>query len=262
MARPMDRDPDDQSVPLWFSQGRRVAEITQNGSKTGDSADLVAERIRAATQLPVHRARDYERAYRFLVLQYPEAVAERKITANFVAVSQLSTLHRLDRVKADELAPMVLKGETKASAVREVIDELLANRRSGDIPRILEAKRRVASFDAEARKLLMAQPDLLGIGPVDEIREVRSNARFEPDLVVRQGELLIGVEIIGASSSMPPHYVGRYLARLAQIEQKYQRAMLVLPSDQEEIAMKLRRYLREWIGREPELVLLELREAQ
>lgn len=56
---------------------------------------------------------------------------------------------------------------------------------------------------------------------------------------------------------MSPHQVGQYVARLAQLEQKYCRAILVLPCDREDIAEMVRRFQYEWIGREAEVVLMD-----
>ncbi|MDI3491348.1 MAG: hypothetical protein PWP11_2625 [Thauera sp.] len=261
MARPIDRDPTDPSVPLWLSQGRRTAEIADEGARAGLSSNAVAEQIQVVVQLPAHRAREHERAFRFLMAHYPDYVAEKKVDANYVAVSQLHALHRLDSAKAAEVAPGVLSGEIKALALRGVIDSVLASKGTGDQTRGLESKRRVADFVSDATERLMANPALLGIGPVDEVREFRTGPRFAPDLGMRQGRRWIAVEISTASASMPPHQVGRYLARLAQLEQKYDRAILVLPHDRGDIAEMVRRFQEEWIGREAEVVLLE-RSAQ
>ena len=257
MARPIDRDPSDPSVPLWLSQGRRTAEIAEEGARAGLSSNAVAEQIQVAVQLPAHRAREHERAFRFLMAHYPAYVAEKKVDANFVAVSQLHSLYRLDRAKAAELAPGVLSGEIKAAALRGVIDSVLASQGTGDRTRVFESKRRVADFVSDATERLIANPALLGIGPVDEVREFRVGPRFAPDLAMRQGQRWIAVEISTASASMPPHQVGRYLGRLAQLEQKYDRAILVLPHDRGDIAEMVRRFQDEWIGREAEVVLLE-----
>lgn len=257
MARPIDRDPLDPAVPLWLSQGRRTAEITEEGSRAGLSSNAVAEKIQVAIQLPAHRAREYERAFGFLMTHYPDYVAEKKVDANFVAVSQLHALHRLDSAKAEELAPAVLRGEIKALGLRSVIDSALASQGAGDRSRALESKRRVADFVSDATERLMANPALLGIGPVDEVQEFRVGPRFAPDLAMRQGQRWIAVEISTASASMPPHQVGRYLGRLAQLEQKYDRAILVLPHDRGDIADMVRRFQDDWIGREAEVVLLE-----
>lgn len=257
MARPIDRDPSDPSVPLWLSLGRRTAEIADAAAKVGESINAMAEQIHAATKLPLHRAREYERAYRFLALHYSHYVDAKKVDANFVAVSQLLTLHRIDGDRAKELAPSVLSGEMKAGALRAAIDELSPVEIAHLGTRTREAKRRVADFAADAYVRLIGKPDLLGIGPVEEIREFRTGPRFAPDLAVRQGQRWIAVEIVAASASMSPHQVGRYLARLAQLEQKFDRAILVLPHDRGDIAEMLRRFQEEWIGREAEVVLLE-----
>lgn len=257
MARPIDRDPADPSVPLWLSLGRRAAEITDQGAKAGLSRNAVAESIHAATSLPVHRAREYERAYRFLVAHYAEAVAERKVDTNFAAVSQLLALHRLDSAKAAELGPSVLAGTVKANALRQILDKALEAQAGDDRSRILESRRRVAGFSSDARLRLLADPLLLGIGPIDEVQPVRVGHRFAPDLLMRQGQQWIAVEIVAAGPLLTPHHVGRYLGRLAQLEQKFERAILVLPHDRGDIAEILRSFQAEWIGREAEVVLLE-----
>lgn len=262
MARPIDRDPDDPSVPLWLSQGRRTAEITDQGANAGESSNVVAERIRSATKLPAHRAREYERAFRFLATLYPDNVAEKKVEANFVAVSQLSILHRLDRARALELGPGVMKGDIKAGDLRHAIDEILAARGAVGGDRVLNARRGHADYRSAARAMLIAQPELLGVGAIDEVREFGVNDRFEPMLAMRQGQHWIAVEVSAASAYLSPHKVGHYLARLAQLEQKYDRAILVLPDDRGDIAEMVKRFQYEWIGREPDVVLIATQTAE
>lgn len=110
--------------------------------------------------------------------------------------------------------------------------------------------------------MLIAQPELLGVGAIDEVREFGVNDRFEPMLAMRQGQHWIAVEISAASAYLSPHKVGHYLARLAQLEQKYDRAILVLPDDRGDIAEMVQRFQYEWIGREPDVVLIATQTAE
>lgn len=64
------------------------------------------------------------------------------------------------------------------------------------------------------------------------------------------------VEINIGGETASPYDVGRYLARLAQLEQKYDQAILVLPKGCEVIAEMARRFQREWIDRDVHVVLM------
>lgn len=267
MARPMDRDPANPAMPLWLSQARRAAELAGRRAQdaSGQKIRLIhraAPQIEAETGLPLSRARDYMRLYDFLVDNYPAALSHEPFDASFPAVTHLLQIHRLSKDRADALAPEVFAGKLKAVHLRAVVDELLGNTSDFSSARRMLAKRRGADFVRHVINRVKADPDVLAIGAIDEIVTPPSNARFVPELVVRQGERWVAVEINIGGETASPYDVGRYLARLAQLEQKYDKAILVLPRGSDDMAEMARRFQREWIDRDVHVVLIEEPESQ
>lgn len=261
MARAMDRDPDNPGMPLWLSQARRAAEgVAPDGRdhyRSGRSWFLrVSQQLGAQTGVPVSRAREYVRLYRFLAENYPAALNREQFNANFVAVTQLAQIHGLSKERADVLAEDVFSGELKAVHLRPILDGLLGETEQSTSARRMLAKRRGSDFVRYVIDRVKENPDVLGIGIVDEIFTPPYNARFVPELAVRQGERWIAVEINIGGETASPYDIGRYLARLAQLEQKYDQAILVLPKGCEDIAEMARRFQREWIDRDVHVVLI------
>jgi len=261
MARAMDRDPDNPGMPLWLSQARRAAEGVDPGGgyqygRRRSWVSSVSQQLEAQTGLPVTRAREYVRLYKFLADNYPAALNRAQFNANFVAVTQLAQIHGLSKERADALAQDVFSGELKAVHLRPILDELLGETGQSTNARRMLAKRRGSDFVRHVIDQVKENPDVLGIGPVDEIFTPPYNARLVPELAVRQGERWIAVEINIGGETASPYDIGRYLARLAQLEQKYDQAILVLPKGCEDIAEMARRFQREWIDRDVHVVLM------
>jgi len=256
MARQTEFDPNDPDVPLWLSHARQIAEIIDVAIKQGEGENFIAEQTRRATDIPVHRAREYERAYRFLVAHHANQLALKRVRANFNAISNLRRLNEFNPVRATQIAADVLGGKLVAHQVRGILDEALSASPGDIAPRQAENRRRTARFVIETRATLSESPDLLELGPVDEVIPVPYGMRFAPQLVVRQGGRLIAIEICAASAAMSPSEVGHYNARLALLEQKYDRAILVMPPDRADVAEQVRRFQREWDGRDVCVVLM------
>lgn len=262
MARSMDRDPDNPGMALWLSQARRVVEsvdpeeLEPSTRRRHRTSDKVVQ-LEKETGLPVSRIREYVRLYRFLADNFPNALHAKRFDANFAAVTLLAQLHNLSRRRALELADDVFWGEIKAAELRSIVDELIAEITPSPGTRRMLAKRRGADFTRHVVERVMADPDLLGIGPIDEVVTPPARARFAPALLVRQGERWIAVDVQLGGDTASPYDVGRYLARLAQLEQKYDDAILVLPRDNEAMAEMARRFQREWIDRDVHVVLIE-----
>lgn len=261
MARAMDRDPDNPGMPLWLGQARRAAEqVDPSGvnelGRRRTWVSSVSQKLEAQTGLPVSRAREYVRLYKFLADNYPAALNLEQFNANFVAITQLAQIHGLSKERADALAPDVFSGDLKARHLRPLVDELLGETGQSANTRRMLAKRRGSDFVRHVIDQVKGNPEVLGIGPVDEVFTTPYNVRFVPELSVRQGERWIAVEINIGGETASPYDVGRYLARLAQLEQKYDQAILVLPKGCEDIAEMARRFQREWIDRDVHVVLM------
>ena len=263
MARSIDRDPDNPRMALWLSQARRVVEsvdpkelepvVGRRGHRPSDKAEQLA----METGLPISRIREYVRLYKFLVDHFPNVEYRQTFDANFAAVTLLAQLCKLSRPRALELAEGVFYGEIKAADLRPIVDELVAESTASPGTRRMLAKRRGADFVRHVVERVQANPDVLGIGPIDEIVTPPARARFAPALLVRQGERWTAVDVQLGGDTASPYDVGRYLARLAQLEQKYNDAILVLPRDNEEMSEMARRFQREWIDRDVHIVLIE-----
>ena len=262
MARSIDRDPDNPRIALWLSQARRVVESVdpkelQPVGRRGHRISDKAAQLEMETRLPISRIREYVRLYQFLLDNFPDVRYLDRFDANFAAVTLLVQLFNLSRPRALELADEVFHGEIKAADLRPIVDELIAEITPSPGMRRMLAKRRGADFVRHVVERVMADPDVLGIGPVDEIVTPPARARFAPALLVRQGERWTAVDVQLGGDTASPYDVGRYLARLAQLEQKYNDAILVLPRDNEEMAEMARRFQREWIDRDVHVVLIE-----
>lgn len=261
MARAMDRDPDNPGMPLWLSQARRAAEqVDPSGvdefGRRRSWLSSVSQQLGAHAGLPISRAREFARLYKFVADNYPAALNLEQFNANFAAVTQLAQIHGLSKERADVLAPDVFSGKLKAVHLRPLVDELLGQAGQSANTRRMLAKRRGSDFVRHVIDQVKENPDALGIGPIEEVFTPPYNARFVPELAVRQGERWIAVEINIGGETASPYDIGRYLARLAQLEQKYDQAILVLPKGCEDIAEMARRFQREWIDRDVHVVLM------
>lgn len=257
MARTVARDPVDPSVPLWLGQGKRAMGLRVLGATEGLSEQEIAQRIRNELGLDPRKARLFEQAFRFLVMFYNGLLSTGKVKASFGAVDDLMKLRRLEPALADQLAPEVLGGEIKASELRVVLDDVLSSAAASPAKRGLDAKRRTQAFERLAINRFLSDPAQLGLGPVDEIWEPERGKALMPDLIVDQGDRKIAIEVRAAGLTVKLHEVGAYLARLAQLEQVFDRAILVLPLECVELAETALRLQKEWDGRELKIILLD-----
>jgi hypothetical protein len=85
---------------------------------------------------------------------------------------------------------------------------------------------------------------------------------MEPDIVVVEaGGRRVAVEVKAYAMPVPDHIVPHILARLAQLGQKYDNAIMILPEDHDAIAQAASEVQQDWIGRSPHIVLLPRKAA-
>ncbi|MBB4013641.1 hypothetical protein [Niveibacterium umoris] len=232
--------------PQWLAQGKLIAAIIDDAPGSAATVAETQQSILDKTGLDARTARRFERLYRFLASEYPEALNGKPLAAGSVAVAELAKLHDCSPSAARELATEVFTGTLPADGIRARLDEALAQSTASVRHRRLSTSRRVAEFERDAVERIRRNPELLGLGPVDELQVTPSGRPLMPDMVLLQQGLRIAVEVKAAGQQAPMHVVGGYLARLAQLLQRYDRAVLVLPSDCVELANLAHALQDEW----------------
>lgn len=200
-------------------------------------------------------ARRLERAYKFLASEYPALLEGPGLKASWASVLELSRLHTVNPSRAREIAGQVFSGRMPAGRVAELANSPPPAPR-GVFTLAREISQKTGSFGKHALELIQRNPEVLQLGPVDRVAVPNRGHPLMPALIVEQEGRTIAVEIRAPGSSATPHQLGGYLARVAQLQQRYTRALLVLPKESENVARMACDLQRQWDGGELKIVLL------
>lgn len=243
MVRPVAMDDENPRWPRWLSQGKKVAQLIDEG--------IAGSRNYAATEvglkdigLASRTARRFESLYRFLLRVYPAMLRRRRVLAGSTAVMELMKLHEHSAKLADKVVADVLSGTLTHDKVRAQRERVMPS--TGDTARKFGTAKRIADFEHMAVTQIRRKPELLGLAKKDRVELPVPRKPLVPDLLFKQGDCTIAVEIKAAGPRRDSYIVGSYLARLAQLLQRYDRAILVLPGGCEELAQATVKLQREW----------------
>lgn len=243
MVRPVAMDDENPRWPRWLSQGKKVARLIDEG--------IAGSRSYAATEvrledigLTSRTARRFASLYRFLLRVYPAMLRQRRVLAGSTAVMELMKLHELSAKLADKVVADVLSGTLTQDEVRTQRERVMPP--TGDTARKFGTAKRIADFEHMAVARIRRKPELLGLAKMGLVELPVPRKPLFPNLLFKQGDCTIAVEIKAAGPRRDSYIAGSYLARLAQLLQRYDRAILVLPGGCEELAQATVKLQREW----------------
>jgi len=241
--------------PRWLVQAREVA--TALAARTGVHSPISEHAIYDDVGLSARVAKRYVRLYEFLATHYEPWLDGRPIAAGSAAIRELATLHACNPDIADKIAPDAFAGKLRDIDIKRETDAVLAKATTDAPPARVGVTRRIAEFERAAKGQIAAQPARLGIGPIDSLSEPEKGQPWEPDLVAYQNGKVIAIEFKAAGAGASAHIAGAYLARLAQLRERYDDAVLVLPSYGKRLAEAATELQLAWSGRRPHICLID-----
>lgn len=210
-----------------------------------------------AAKLDVRSAKTYARLYRFLKSEYASLLSSPNLKMGSAAGLQLARLHECAPVEAHKLAPKVFSGEISPRDLKRRRETLLSHAKGNvEPPARVSIMRKSVLFERHAAHLICADPGILGLGKGVAVSAPAGRKTMSPDLVASVGKRRIAVEIKAAGPASTTH-IAAHLARLAQLEQVYDGAILVLPAQCADLAEKAIAQQEAWNGARPHIVMVE-----
>lgn len=255
MGRIVEMDAGYPAWPRWLAQARSVATALE---ALGGAHDPIAEHaIFERAGLNPNMARRYVRLYQFLVVNFQSWLDGRPLAAGSTAIRELATLHGCNPTAANRLAPDVLTGKLRDVDIKRETNAFIAKGTNVTPPGRLGITRRIFDFERSARQQIAKAPEKLGIGPVDDLTEPDRGQPLTPDLVAYQAGRAIAIEFKAAGAGATTYIAGSYLARLAQLRERYDDAVLVLPAYCAELAEVASDLQFSWSGTRPHICLID-----
>lgn len=244
--------------PQWLKEAVIAADLIQSGRNNGHPDNDIFIQILKATGRDIGSARRLIGLRQFLINEHPEFIANQSIRVGAFVVRELQLLHSVDRDAAKEIGPAVLQGAVSIRNIRSIIAKAKARAtRETDSPRVASF-RKGKSFAKYVISAIAAKPTLLGLSNIQKVEIPKHRTPLMPDIVLHHDdgkETAIEVKQGAPAATNAMNVAGAYLARLAQLMQRYDQAILVLPQSAKAFADCMKDLQKNWDHQEPRIVL-------
>ncbi len=177
--------------------------------------------------------------------------------ASWASVLELSKLKAMNAPLANEIAENVFAGRMTAPQIAALAKkEAKTPSRVGVFAEARALERVGPLFQQQIVALVRDDPDVLKLGHIDEVIVPPRGETLMPDVIVTQGGKTIAIEVKTVTPATSAHTIGAYLARIAQLEQRYTYAVLVFPAGSENVAQMAIELQEAWNCRAPRILLL------
>lgn len=246
--------------PRWLTQAEVAAQTIQSGRDKGLTEAEIFKIIFEATGLAMASAKRFIRLRQFLIIDYPSLISKRPFRAGAYVVRELQQLHLANPEAANAIAQGIIEGAFSVRSIRDIIaNTKLSATSSGESSRV-SAFRKTKDFAKHVVSAVTQDPSLLGLANVRMLEVPKHRTPLMPDLVIYHNDgRVTAIEIKQGvpESAVTINTAGTYLARLAQLEQRYNHAILVLPREAAAFAECIKDIQQTWAQSQPNILLFE-----
>jgi len=247
-------------LPKWITQAEVAAHAIQVGRDSNRPEADIFKQIFETTGLTMADAKRFVRLRQFLISEHPGLINKRPFHAGAYVIRELQQLHSANPEAAYAIAHDVIRGVFSVRSIREIIAKTKqSSSTSGESSRV-SAFRKTKDFAKHVVAVVTQDPSLLGIENVRAMERPKHGTPLMPDLVIYHNdgqETAIEIRQGVPASAITINTAGAYLARLAQLEQRYNHVVLVLPRWAESFAKCIKDLQQTWVQTQPSILLFE-----